>query len=95
MALLMVGRCQNQLEPVLVEYPDSFASPGDFPLSGAVEISRLRFTSLEMTDGVVSLEMTDGAVSLEMTDGVVAFELTDGVVSSDMTDGVVDGRNDR
>ena len=38
---------------LLVRYPDSFASPRDFPSSGAVEISRLRFTSLEMTDGVV------------------------------------------
>ena len=41
-------------------------------MSDAVEISRLRFTSLEMTDGVVSLGMTDGVVSLGMADGVVA-----------------------
>ena len=79
---------QNQLETVLVLYPDSSASPRDFPLSDAVEISRLRFTSLEMTDGVVSSDMTDGAVSLEMTDGVGSGDMSDGVGSSDMSDGV-------
>ena len=57
------GTRQVQLATALVLYPDSFASPGDFPLSDVVEISRLRFTSLEMTDGIVSLEMTDGVVA--------------------------------
>ena len=52
-------------------FPDSFASPGDFPLSDAVEISRLRFTSLEMTESDVSVEMTGGDVSVEMTGGDV------------------------
>ena len=82
-------------------FPDGFASPGDFPLSDAVEISRLRFTSLEMTDGVMSLEMTDGVMSLEMTGGDVSVEMTGGDVSVEMTggdvsvemtDGVVDVR---
>ena len=75
--------------------------PRDFPLSDAVEISRLRFTALEMTGGVVSLEMTGGVVSLEMTESVVSLEMTGGVVSLEMTeivvsvemtDGVVAGR---
>ena len=84
-------------------YPDSFASPGDFPLSGAVEISRLRFTSLEMTESVVSVGMTDGVVSFgndgHPDSGVVSFGMTpfhfDGVVSVGMTDGVVSVGNDR
>ena len=62
------------------------------------EISRLRFTSLEMTDGVVSVEMTGGDVSVEMTGGDVSVEMTGGDVSvemtggDEMTDGVVDVR---
>ena len=39
-----------------------------------MEISRLRFTSFEMTDGVVSFGMTDGIVSFAMTGGVVASQ---------------------
>ena len=39
-------------------------------MGDAVEISRLRFTSLEMTSGGGSLEMADGGGSLEMTVGV-------------------------
>ena len=66
--------------------------PRDFPLSDAVEISRLRFTALEMTGGVVSLEMTESVVSLEMTGGVVSLDMTEIVVSVEMTDGVVAGR---
>ena len=67
-----------------------------------MEISRLRFTSLEMTGGVVSLEMTDGVVSVGKTDGVVSVGKTDGVVlvgkpdgdvSVGMTDGVVTGHH--
>ena len=40
---------QSQLEAVLAACPNSFDGLQDFPLSEVWEISRLRFTSLEMT----------------------------------------------
>ena len=67
--------------------PDGFAGLQDGPLSEAAGISRLRFTSLEMTGGVVWLEMTEDGGSFAMTGGGGSLDVTGGVVWLEMTDG--------